>query len=72
MRRIKTVSAVPAGFRDYGMTNASNFRQCLLPAINTQRVRKGMGVFIYGNDAKARRVSNLPLGSPECDRTRAN
>ena len=29
------------------------------------------GAFIYGNDAKAKSVSNLPLGSPEYDRISA-
>ena len=39
--KTKTMSYVPAGFSEYGMTNASKLRWGIPPASNPLRVRKG-------------------------------
>ena len=54
MGKAKTMSNVPVGFPEYGMTNASNFRWGLLPASNSQRERE-REAFICG--------INAPFGS---------
>ena len=51
--RLKTMSNVPVGFPEYGMTNASNFRWGLLLPATPKSERRG--TFIYGNDAKAKK-----------------
>ena len=63
MRRIKTVSNVPAGFPEYGITNASNFKRGLPQPTTPKRWEKGH--LFNGMTPRLKAVSNLPLAFPE-------